>query len=132
MVPKPITGGGGNTAMNASLIAPYCWFSDAVIASADSALPRRSSNGLSVTKTMPALALLVKPLIDSPGNAMAWSTPGCFSAMSVMRRITASVRSSDAPLGSCAKLIRYCLSCAGTNPPGTHCVKPAASASNTK
>ena len=28
----------------------------------------RSSNGFSVTNTMPALELLVKPLIDRPGN----------------------------------------------------------------
>ncbi len=34
-------------------------------------------------------------------------------------RITSSVRSSVAPSGSCAKPIRYCLSCAGTKPPGT-------------
>ncbi len=42
----------------------------------------RSSKGLSVTKTMPALELLMKPLIDRPGNATALSTPGSFRAMS--------------------------------------------------
>ena len=68
---------------------------------------------------MPALELLVKPLIDRPGNATALSTPGCFSAMSLMRRITSSVRSSVAPSGSCAKPTRYCLSWLGTKPPGT-------------
>ncbi|KAG1530303.1 hypothetical protein G6F50_017410 [Rhizopus delemar] len=71
----------------------------------ESAAPLRSSKGLSVTNTMPALELLVKPLIDRPGNAMADCTPGSFRAMSLMRRITASVRSSAAPLGSCVKPI---------------------------
>jgi len=72
---------------------------------------------------MPALALLMKPLIDRPGNATALSTPGSLSAMSDISRMTFSVRSSVAPLGSCAKLTRYCLSCTGTKPGGT-CWKP--------
>ena len=80
---------------------------------------------------MPALELLVKPLIDRPGKATAFSTPGCASAMSPMRRITSSVRSSEAPDGSCAKLIRYCLSCAGTKPPGTRYDRPTVAASST-
>ena len=65
---------------------------------------RARSNGFSVTKTMPAEALLMKPLIDRPGNATALSTPGSFSAMSDILRMTASVRSSVAPSGNCAKL----------------------------
>jgi hypothetical protein len=40
-------------------------------------------------------------------------------AISDMRRITASVRSSEAASGSWAKPIRYCLSCCGTKPLGT-------------
>ena len=42
-----------------------------------SSLPVRSSNGLSVKKTMPALGALTKPLIERPGNCTAFSTPGC-------------------------------------------------------
>ena len=38
--------------------------------------------------------------------ATACSSPGCFSMISPMRRITSSVRSSVAPSGSCAKPIR--------------------------
>ncbi len=68
---------------------------------------------------MPAFELLVKPLTDRPGKATALSTPGCFSAIELIWRITSSVRSSEAPSGNCAKAIRYCLSCAGTKPPGT-------------
>src|SRR5690606_14233664 len=130
MVPSPITGGGGNTAMNASLMPANLAFRLPVMASPDSSAPWRSANGLSVTNTMPALELLVKPLIDRPGKAMALSTPGSFRAMSDMRRITSSVRSSEAPLGSCAKPIRYCLSCAGTKPPGTMDELPAVAASS--
>src|SRR2546421_256305 len=46
-------------------------------------------------------------------------TPGCFSAMSDILRITSSVRSSVAPFGNCANDTRYPLSCVGTNPAGT-------------
>ncbi|MNR17096.1 hypothetical protein D3C85_1337380 [compost metagenome] len=67
---------------------------------------------------MPALGLLVKPLIDRPGKATALSTPGCLSAMSDMRLITSSVRSRLAASGSWANATRYCLSWAGTKPVG--------------
>ena len=117
--------------MNASCSAPYWLLSAAAIAAADSVLSLRWLKGLSVTNTMPALELLVRPLMDRPGNATALSTPGCFSAMSPMVRMTASVRSSEAPLGSWAKLIRYCLSCAGTKPPGTIHETPSVNASST-
>eukprot|EP00659_Diplonema_papillatum_P012696 gene12696-biopygen12749 len=67
---------------------------------------------------MPLFGLLVKPLIDKPGKAIALSTPGCFMAMSDMRLITSSVRSRLAASGNCAKATRYCLSWAGTKPVG--------------
>ena len=73
---------------------------------------------------MPEFELLVKPLIDRPGKAMASSTFGFFFMISPMRWITSSVRSSVAPSGSCAKPIRYCLSCAGTKPLGTALNRP--------
>lgn len=59
---------------------------DMAMAPPESSAVLRSSNGFSETKTMPELDELVKPLIDSPGNAMACSTPGCFSAISLMGR----------------------------------------------
>ena len=79
---------------------------------------------------MPELELLVKPLMDRPGKATACSTPGVFSVMSVMRRMTSSVRSSVAPSGSWAKPIRYCLSWPGTKPPGTALNRPAVAATS--
>ncbi len=82
-------------------------------------MPRRSSNGFSVKNTMPAFGAFVNPLIDRPGNATELCTPSVFRPMSLMRRITSSVRSSDAASGSCAKPTRYCLSCDGTKPFGT-------------
>ncbi|MCY1535317.1 hypothetical protein D9M68_707170 [compost metagenome] len=117
--------------MNESWIAANFWFSEAEMALPDSAALLRSSKGLSVTNTMPALELLVKPLMDRPGKAMALCTPGSFKAISLMRRITASVRSSEAPLGSCVKPIRYCLSWAGTKPPGTMYEMPMVAATST-
>ena len=123
IVPRPITGGGGNTAMYASWIEANFWFSAPAIAPAERSALRRSSNGFSVTNTMPELVELVKPLIDRPGKATACSTPGCFSAIAPMRWITSSERSSEAASGSCANATRYCLSWPGTKPVGT-CEKP--------
>ena len=68
---------------------------------------------------MPALGALTKPLMESPGNCTAFSTPGCLRAMSAICRMTRVVRSSVAASGSCANATRYCLSCVGTNPCGT-------------
>jgi hypothetical protein len=45
--------------------------------------------------------------------------------------MTASVRSSDAPAGSCAMPIRYCLSGAGTKPCGARANIQAVAASST-
>src|SRR5690625_288532 len=79
----------------------------------------RLANEASFMNTMPALELLVKPLMERPGKAIAPSTPGCFRATPDIFRITASVRSSDEAGGNCAKDTRYCLSCCGTKPVGT-------------
>ncbi len=78
----------------------------------------RSSKGFRATKTMPLLGELVKPLIERPGKAMELATSGWARAMSPMRRMTESVRSSEAPSGSWAKAMRYCLSWTGTKPAG--------------
>ena len=91
-----MTGGGGKIAMNASWIAPNCWFSAPAMAPADSAAAWRSSNVFERTNTMPAFGAFTKPLIDRPGNATACATPGCSRMMSPMRWMTSSVRSSDA------------------------------------
>ena len=115
MVPRPCTGGGGKTAMKASWIARELRVEragDRVGRQLGSLRAPRTAS--SVTNTMPALGALMKPLIDRPGNATAFSTPGCFSAMSRhladhRRRCGRARRAS----GSCAKPTRYCLSCVG-------------------
>ena len=84
-------------AINAFWIPAYFICSFCAMAKPDRSGVLRSSNGFSVTNTMPADALLIKPLMDRPGNATALSTPGSFSAISDMARITLSVRSSVAP-----------------------------------
>ena len=55
---------------------------------------------------MPVFEALTKLLTDRPGNATELATPGCFSAIADISRITASVRSSVAASGSCAKATR--------------------------
>ena len=124
-VPSPCTGGGGNTATNASWMDANFWFSAPAMLSPYSAFDRRSSNGLSGKKTIPALGELTNPLIERPGNCTAFATPGCCNPMSDIRLSTASVRSSAAPSGSCANATRYCLSWVGTKPAGTF-TKPTA------
>ena len=60
---------------------PNLAFSEAEIAPADRLGSLRSSNGRKPMNAMPAFGLLVKPLIDRPGNATALSKPGSFMAM---------------------------------------------------
>ena len=119
MVPRPITAGGGTASTNASWMAAIRWFNAPAMAGPLRLGVVRSSNGLRVKKTMPALGATLKPLMLKPGNATAASTPGVFRPMSDILRMTASVRSSDEPSGNCAKATRYCLSCVGTKPVGT-------------
>ncbi|MNG03460.1 hypothetical protein D3C84_865440 [compost metagenome] len=99
-------------------MSPNLALSDAEIAPADKLGSLRSSNGRKPMKAMPAFGLLVKPLIDSPGNATALSNPGSLMAMVLMRRITDSVRSRLAASGSWANVTRYFLSWVGTKPVG--------------
>ena len=118
--------------MKASWMAPNDWFNWPATAPPLGSARVRSAKGLSVANTMPELELLVKPLIDRPGNATASSTFGFFFMMSPMRRITSSVRSSVAPSGSCAKPIRYCLSWPGTKPLGTSLNRPKVAPTSTR
>ena len=53
-------------------------------------------------KTAPELGLLTRPFTDRPGKPTAWVIPGVLSAMSLILRITASVRSMVAASGSWA------------------------------
>ncbi|MNW01755.1 hypothetical protein D3C71_1974360 [compost metagenome] len=59
------------------------------------------------------------PFTESPGKATTLSTPGSASAIRDISLTTASVRSSDAPLGNWAMPTRKYLSWAGTKPFGT-------------
>ena len=67
------------------------------MAKPDSSGSRRSSKSSRVTKTMPALGLLTKPLIESPGKATEPETPGSSRATWDILRMTSSVRSRVAP-----------------------------------
>ena len=60
--------------------------------------PRTAS---STRKIAPAFGALVKVAPEKPTMFTACATPGIFSAMSTARRLTASVRASEAPGGSC-------------------------------
>ena len=80
---------------------------------------------------MPSCGAAEKPAIDRPGKATESMMPGTLRAMSLICRMTASVRSSEAPAGSWAMPIRYCLSGAGTKPEGMRVKRNAVSASST-
>ncbi len=66
----------------------------------------RSSNGSSVTKIAPAFGALVKVAPEKPTMFTACAMPGIFSAISTARRLTSSVRASDAAGGNCVMMIR--------------------------
>ena len=103
----PATGGGATTTMKASLMAAYLANNAPWTAAAESlGLPARFSNGSRITKIAPAFGALVKVAAEKPTRVKACATPGVSSAMSMARRITSSVRSSEAPGGSCAITIR--------------------------
>ena len=106
--------------MKASWIVPYCWIQRrGDRAGRQRSFGRRSSNGLSVTKTMPALGT-VGEAVDRQAReghralharrasarcrSCAGSPPRCDRAS----RRRAAARSAT----------RYCLSCAGTKPVG--------------
>ena len=104
---------------NASWMEESFAFRAAAMARPDKARELRCEKSSSGKKMSPALELCVNPLTDMPANSTACATPGCLSAISAMRRVTASVRSSEAAGGSCATATRYCLSISGMKPPGT-------------
>ena len=91
----------------------------------------RLSKSARPKKTMPSLGAAEKPAIDKPGKATESTMPGTLSAIELICRMTASVRSSEAPAGSCAMPIRYCLSGAGTKPAGMRANMNAVAASST-
>ncbi len=100
IVPNPITGGGGNIATKAPFIDPKFWLSWAAMAPPDRSGVVLLSKSVRVANNTPELGLLVNPLIFKPGNAIASSTPGCSIAIRDISRITSSVLSKLAALGS--------------------------------
>ena len=98
-LPIPRTGGGGTTMMKASLIA--CRRPNRLPMTALAGRPAlvRSSKGCSAAKIAAAFEALVKVAPEKPAKATAFFTPGVWSMISVARRVTSSVRESDAPSG---------------------------------
>ena len=88
------------TIIRASWISPKAWYSLPMMALAERSGLRRFSKSSSVMKAMPELGLAVNPLGERPGNATEAATPGTFMARSLMRRMTASVRSREAASGN--------------------------------
>ena len=95
-----LTEGGMTVRTNASVMPLNSRFNAAAMAGPVRSGVLRCSKSFKQKKTMPAFGATLKPLMLSPGNCTALSTPGTFSPISPMRRITASVRSRDAPSGS--------------------------------
>jgi len=103
----PRTGGGITTTTSASWIEAKRWNSVPWMAAADFLGSRaRVSNGSSGRKIAPELGALVKVAPEKPAKFTACATPGTSRAMSTTWRLTASVRASEAPPGSCVTTIR--------------------------
>ena len=104
-LPMPGTGGGGSAMMKASSMLcrlPNSW---PMILPADSPALSRLSKSLNGAKITPALLALVKVAPEKPAKATASCTPGVLRMISEAFWITASVRSSEAPSGSCTTTI---------------------------
>ena len=106
-VPSPGTGGGGMAMMKASSMPDSFRRMSARITGMVSPLATRSSNGARPAKIAPALEALVKVAPSKPAKATSCSTPGTVLRISLAWRITLSVRSSEAPGGSCTTVMRY-------------------------
>ncbi len=102
MVPSPGRGGGGKTAIWASGIAANFLLSVSAIAVTERSFERRLSKLSRGMNTAPGVRAVDQALTDRPGKATAWVTPGVASAMALILRITASVRSMVAASGSWA------------------------------
>ena len=103
----PRTGGGITTMTRPSWMEAKRWNSVAWMAAADFFGSRaRSSNGSRGRNTAPEFGALVKVAPEKPAKLTACATPGTFSAMSTTRLLTASVRASEAPAGSCVTTMR--------------------------
>ena len=115
----PATGGGATTMtrpswIGASRLNSSPWMTVADLRGSEA----RSANGSSVTKMAPAFGAVVNVAPENPTMFTAWATPGTPSAMSAALRLTASVRPSEAPGGSCVTMIKYPRSSCGMNPIG--------------
>ena len=102
----PGTEGGSSTKLNASSSCASCSRTSAAILADVSPLATRSANGRNGMKITPALGALVKVPPSKPAKATEFCTPGCCRMIAEARRITASVRASDAPGGSWNTAIR--------------------------
>jgi hypothetical protein len=106
-VPMPRTGGGMTTRTRPSWIEARRWNRAPWIAAALFLGSRaRTSNGSSGRNIAPEFGALVKVAPEKPAKFTAWTTPGTCKAVSTTCRLTASVRASEAPLGSCVTTIR--------------------------
>jgi len=106
-LPMPRTGGGATTTTSASCIVMNCPNNRRWMAAADwFGSLARWSNGASTRKIAPEFGALVKVAPEKPTMFTAPSTPGVCRARSTARRLTASVRASEAPGGNCTMVMR--------------------------
>ncbi len=112
----PRIAGGMIANENASCTPANFMLSSAVISAA---LRSRTAKSSRPKKIVPVFGVLLNCIAFRPGNATALATPSVAFAISLTLRTTASVRSSDAPGGSCTPPIRYILSWVGMKPLGT-------------
>ena len=102
-VPIPCTAGGGITSTSPPFTACSAGMSSEITCGARAV---RSWCGFSPKKITPALGALVKVAPSSPAKPTDTFTAGLRSEMAIAWRITASVRCSELPGGSCTTPIR--------------------------
>ena len=82
------------------MITVACLVRSAMTALAVCPFRTRSGNGENAVKTTAVLEALVNVAPEKPAKATALATPGVAFAISETRRVTASVRDSEAPSGN--------------------------------
>ena len=105
-MPSPRMGGGTKASTVASLIPPKRCETRATRASAECSGPIRSDQSFRLTNMLAAEGTAALERRSCPHMAVIPRTSGCASKNSSIRATTALVRSSDAPCGSCATIMR--------------------------
>ena len=112
--PRPGIAGGLRAKITASCMAAHSSLKRFITASTVCDFPFRSLHGFRTTNIVPRLLPAPPAIKENPDISITSATSGIDSRMSEACVTTLSVRSSDAPVGSCTEVRKYPMSSSGT------------------